>query len=60
MVSLVVPMVRLVVTKLVMVAEGLRIVPENPLSEFTGPVKVVDAIANYLMHKSPTCLCIVR
>ena len=59
-VSSVLPMVKLVTVRLVIAAEGLRMVPENPFSEFTGPVKVVDASANYLMHKSPTCLCIVR
>jgi hypothetical protein len=36
--------VPVVATKFVIVAELERMVPENPFSELTGPVKVVDAI----------------
>jgi len=34
--------------------------PSKPLLDRTGPLKEVLAIANYLMHKSPIRLCIVR
>jgi len=34
--------------------------PSKPLLDRTGPEKVVLAIANHLMHKSPIRLCIVR
>jgi hypothetical protein len=61
LVSLVLLIVSVVATRLVIVAEATeRTVPENPLRELTGPVKVVEAIENYLMHESPIRLCIVR
>jgi hypothetical protein len=40
-VSSVLPMVKLVTVRLLITAEELRIVPENPLSETTGPEKRV-------------------
>lgn len=49
LVSFVVPIVSEVQTRLVIVAEAtVRMVPENPLSEFTGPENRVLAMSNYL------------
>ena len=45
LVTLVVPIVSVVVVKFVMFPETLERVPEKPLREITGPVKVVFAIA---------------
>jgi hypothetical protein len=62
---LVLPIVSVVQSRLVITPEALLIVPETmlpskPFSDRTGPEKVVLAIANYLMHKLPISLCIVR
>lgn len=44
-VTIVLPIVSVVQVKFVMFPETLEMVPEKPLREITGPVKVVFAIA---------------
>ena len=74
-VSLVLPIVSVVQSRFVTVPDAAvrtvaetaeaetvpeTMLPSKPLLDRTGPEKVVLAIENHLMHKSPTRLCIVR